>query len=261
MGADYMDYILADDTVIPPEHRRFYSEKIAYLPDCYQANDGKRPVSTRRPSRAEAGLPQSAFVFACFNSSYKITPALFDIWMRLLHAVDGSVLWLFKDNEAAAANLKREAEARNIASNRLVFAPRMELQDHLARQPLADIFLDTLPCTAHTTASDALWVGLPVLTVLGNTFAGRVAASLLRALDLPELIAQSLGDYETIALKLAREPELLTGLRERLSTNRATSALFDTARATRNLESAFTTMWERYQRGEGPADFSMAREA
>ena len=259
MGADYMDYILADETLIPPEHRAFYSEKIAYLPGCYQANDAKRPVSPRKPSRAEAGLPETGFVFASFNNSYKITPAMFDIWMRLLHAVDGSVLWLFKDNEAAAANLKREAEARNISASRLIFAPRMELQDHLARQPLADLFLDTVPCTAHTTASDALWVGLPVLTVLGSTFAGRVAASLLRALDLPELIVPSLPDYETVALKLARDPALLAGLRERLSKNRGTSALFDTARATRNLELAFTAMWQRYQRGEKPADFSADR--
>jgi protein O-GlcNAc transferase len=256
MGAAYMDYILADDIVIPPEHRPFYSEAIAYLPGCYQANDAKRSVA-RQPSRAEAGLPDKGFVFACFNNNYKITPALFDIWARLLHAVDDSVLWLFKDNEAAAANLKREAAARNIAPGRLVFAPRMDLPGHLARQALADLFLDTSPCTAHTTASDALWVGLPVLTILGNSFAGRVAASLLTALDLPELVAQSLDDYETRALELARDPARLAGLRERLSTNRGTSGLFDTERATRNLESAFVAMWERYQRGERPADISV----
>ena len=261
MGADYMDYILADEIVIPPEHRLYYSEKIVHLSGCYQANDSKRHVSERRPSRAEAGLPETGFVFACFNNSYKITPAMFDIWMRLLLAVDGSVLWLFEDNAIAATNLKREAEARNIPASRLVFAPRMNLEHHLARQPLADLFLDTLPCTAHTTASDALWVGLPVLTVVGTTFAGRVAASLLHALDLPELIAPSLAEYEALALGLARDPAMLAGLRERLSRSRESSALFDTARFTRNLEEAFTAMWERYRRSERPADFFIAREA
>jgi predicted O-linked N-acetylglucosamine transferase (SPINDLY family) len=261
MGADYMDYILADEIVIPPEHRRYYSEKIVYLPDCYQANDSKRGVSVRSLTRTEAGLPKTGFVFACFNNSYKITPAVFDIWMRLLHGVNGSVLWLFEDNVTAAANLKREAEARNIPSSRLVFAPRMNLEDHLARQSLADLFLDTLPCNAHTTASDALWVDLPVLTILGTTFAGKVAASLLHALGLPELIASSLAEYEALALRLARDPTLMAGLRERLSRSRETSALFDTARFTRNLEAAFTAMWERYQRGERPGDFSVAREA
>jgi protein O-GlcNAc transferase len=261
MGADYMDYILADEILIPSEDRGFYSEKIVHLPGCYQANDSKRPVSARRPSRVEAGLPETGFVFACFNNSYKITPAIFDIWMRLLHAVDGSVLWLFEDNAAASTNLKREAQARNISPSRLVFAPRMKLEDHLARQSLADLFLDTLPCAAHTTASDALWVGLPVLTVLGSTFAGRVAASLLHALDLPELIAPTLGEYETLALRLARDPRMLAGLKDRLLKSRDSSALFDTAQFTRNLEAAFTTLWERYRRGDPPAELSMAREA
>ena len=255
MGAEYMDYILADATLIPPEHRKYYSEKIVHLPGCYQANDSKRPVSARTPSRSEAGLPETGFVFACFNNSYKITPAILDIWMRLLHAVDGSVLWLFEDNPAAAANLKREAQMRNISENRLVFAPRLKLEDHLARQTLADLFLDTSPCAAHTTASDALWVGLPVLTVLGSTFAGRVAASLLHALDLPELVAPSLGEYETLALTLARERGMLAGLRERLSRNRESSSLFDTAQFTRGLEAAYAGMWQRYRRGEAPADF------
>ena len=259
MGADYMDYIIADDVVIPLAHRRHYSENIVYLPDSYQANDAKRRVSARTPARAEAGLPQDGFVFACFNNSYKITPTMFDIWMRLLHAVEGSVLWLLEDNKTAVAHLKREAQARGVSAGRLVFAPRMSPEDHLARQNLADLFLDTLPCTAHTTASDALWVGLPVLTVLGATFAGRVAASLLGAMDLPELIAPSLAEYETLALKLARDPAILAALKEKLAKNRETTALFDTARFTRNLEAAFAAMWERYQRGELPADFAVAQ--
>ena len=205
-------------------------------------------------------MPESGFVFACFNNSYKITPALFDIWMRLLSQIEGSVLWLLEDTAIATANLKREAEARGVLASRLVFAPRMSAENHLARQGLADIFLDTLPCNAHTTASDALFVGLPVLTVLGSTFAGRVAASLLRSMDLPELIAPSLAEYENLALRLACEPALLAALREKLKRNRETAPLFDTARFTRNLEAAYIQMWERTQLGEPPADISIPRQ-
>ncbi len=258
MGAGYMDYILADRIVIPPEHQSFYAEKIVYLPDSYQANDAARAVAERDPSRAEAGLPDSGFVFASFNNSYKITPPVFDVWMRLLHANDGSVLWLLKDNETATANLKREAEARGVEPQRLIFAPRVDVGIHLARQRLADLFLDTLPCTAHTTASDALWVGLPVLTVLGTSFAGRVAASLLNAIGLPEMVTSSLAAYEAAALSLARDSATLSRLKAKLKDNRHTHALFDTARFTRNLEAAFEAMWNRSRRGEPPADLEIA---
>ncbi len=258
MGAGYMDYILADRIVIPPEHQSSYAEKIVYLPDSYQANDAARAVAERDRSRAEAGLPDSGFVFASFNNSYKITPPVFDVWMRLLHANDGSVLWLLKDNETATANLKREAEARGVEPQRLIFAPRVDVGAHLARQRLADLFLDTLPCTAHTTASDALWVGLPVLTVLGTSFAGRVAASLLNAIGLPELVTSSLAAYEAAALSLARDSTALSRLKAKLKDNRHTHALFDTARFTRNLEAAFEAMWNRSRRGEPPAGLEIA---
>jgi predicted O-linked N-acetylglucosamine transferase (SPINDLY family) len=258
MGADYIDYIFADETVIPPEHQTFYSEKIVYLPDSYQANDSRRQMAEHTPSRAEAGLPDSGFVFASFNNSYKITPPVFDVWMRLLRATDGSVLWLLQDNGTATANLKREAQARGVESHRLIFAPRVNVEAHLARQRLADLFLDTLPCTAHTTASDALWVGLPVLTVLGTTFAGRVAASLLNAIGLAEMVAPSLAAYEALALSLARDSTALARVKATLEENRHTHALFDTARFTRNLETAFETILSRCQRGESPAALTVA---
>jgi predicted O-linked N-acetylglucosamine transferase (SPINDLY family) len=258
MGAAYMDYIVADEMVIPPEQQRHYSEKVVYLPDCYQANDSKRRIAQRTPARSEARLPDGAFVFCSFNASFKITPAIFDIWMRLVAAVDGSVLWLLEDNEAATANLKREAEARGVSPDRLVFAPRVSVEDHLARHRLADLFLDTLPCAAHTTASDALWAGLPLLTAPGGTFAGRVAASALRAVGMGELIAPSLEAYESLALALARDPARLSSIRAKLARNRDTQPLFDTARFTRNLEAAYATMWERYRSGLPPASFGVA---
>jgi predicted O-linked N-acetylglucosamine transferase (SPINDLY family) len=258
MGADYMDYIVADETVIPRDHEGFYSEKVVYLPDTYQANDSRRRIAECNPTRSEMGLPEDAFVFCSFKNSYKITPAIFDIWMRLLKEVEGSVLWLFEDNPDASANLKDEARARGINPARLIFAARVDAAAHLARQRLADLFLDTLPCTAHTTASDALWVGLPVLTILGSTFAGRVAASLLRAIGMPELIGPSLQAYEELALHLARDKQALADIRAKLAGNRSTHPLFDTARFTRHLETAYTMAWERYQRGERPAGFAVA---
>jgi len=257
MGADYIDYILADPIVIPPEQQTFFSEKVVYLPETYQANDSQRRISERAPARKEAGLPQDGFVFCSFNNSFKITPAMFDVWMRLLQAVEGSVLWLLEDNATAVANLQREAEARGVDDSRLLFAARQSPENHLARQSLADLFLDTLPCNAHTTASDALWAGLPLITCIGSSFAGRVAASLLHAIGLPELIAPSLECYEAMALRFARDPAALAQVREKLAENRETHALFDTVRFTRNLEGAFTEMWERYQRGE-PAGFAVA---
>jgi predicted O-linked N-acetylglucosamine transferase (SPINDLY family) len=259
MGAGYIDYLIADPTLIPPEQRRHYAEKIVYLPDCYQVNDAKRMIAGKNFTRNECGLPEKGFVFCCFNNSYKIAPALFDIWMRLLNEVEGSVLWLLEDNASATKNLRAEAQSRGVAPERLVFAKRIDLPRHLARHRAADLFLDTLPYNAHTTASDALWAGLPVLTCLGETFAGRVAASLLHAIGLPELISRDLGAYEARALELAANPEKLQLLRERLSENRLTQALFDTARFTRHIESAYAAMWERHRAGFPPEHIHVER--
>jgi predicted O-linked N-acetylglucosamine transferase (SPINDLY family) len=259
MAAEYYDYVIADPIVIPDEHRPFFTEQIAYLPDTYQCNDSKRAIAPRAPTRAELGLPENSFVFCCFNNNQKILPEMFDIWMRLLRQTDNSVLWLLQDNLAVVRNLSREASARGVAPERLVFAKRCMPPEHLARQRLADLFLDTLPYNAHTTCSDALWVGLPVLTVLGGCFAGRVAASLLSALGVPELIARSLEEYEALALKLARDRTALNAIREKIARHRDTHPLFDTVRFTRNLEAAYVTMWERHQRGERPQTFAIPR--
>jgi predicted O-linked N-acetylglucosamine transferase (SPINDLY family) len=256
MGADFMDYILADRTVIPERQQGDYAEKVVCLPDSFQPNDDARRIAERTPTRAEAGLPERGFVYCSFNNNYKITPAVFDIWMRLLRKIEGSVLWLRHSSTATADNLRREAGARGIDASRIVFAGQTKrLEDHLARHRLADLFLDTLPYNAHTTASDALWAGLPVVTCLGTTYAGRVAASLLHAVGLPELITQSLEDYEALALRLAMETDTLSAIKAKLARNRATHPLFDTDRYRRHLESAYATMWERYQRGEPPAAF------
>jgi predicted O-linked N-acetylglucosamine transferase (SPINDLY family) len=210
------------------------------------------------PSRAQAGLPEEGFVLCCFNNAYKITPDVFDVWTRLLRQIEGSVLWLPSMHAAGVANLRREAQARGVAADRLVFAPKVARnEEHLARIRLADLFVDTTCYNAHVTAADALWAGVPVLTCSGATFASRVAGSLLGAVGLPELITPSLSDYELLALKLARDPALLSSLRERLARNRATFPLFDTARFARHVEAAYTTMLERRQRGEPPRGFAV----
>jgi len=258
MAADYIDYLIADRIVIPKDEQVHYSEKIVTLPDAYQCNDSKRPISERTPARTEMGLPDSGFVFCCFNATYKITPAIFDIWMRLLREVEGSVFWLFESNASAARNLRKEAQARGVAPERLVFATRVKLEDHLARHRLADLWLDTLPYNGHTTASDALWAGLPVLTCTGTTFAGRVATSLLHAVGLPEMTTRSLAEYEALALKLARDADALAAIKAKLARNRESYPLFDTARFCGHLEAAFTTMWERSMRGEPPSSFEVA---
>jgi protein O-GlcNAc transferase len=260
MGAGYIDYLIADATLIPPEQRQHYAEKIVTLPDCYQVNDAKRVIAGKHFTRSACGLPETGFVFCCFNNSYKIAPEFFDIWMRLLKAVGGSVLWLLEDNASATKHLRAEAQARGIAPERLVFAERMELPEHLARHRAADLFLDTLPYNAHTTASDALWAGLPVLTCLGETFPGRVAASLLHAIGLPQLISRDLAAYEAQAFELAANPEELRLLREKLSENRLTQPLFDTARFARHIESAYSAMWERNQAGLPPEHKHVERE-
>lgn len=257
LGADYIDYIIADPQVIPPDHAAFYDEKVVYLPDTYQVNDSKRSIAERAPTRAEAGLPETGFVFCCFNNNYKMTPDIYEIWMRLLIKVAGSVLWLLEDNVAASRNLRREAEQRGLAPERVVFAPRIKVDEHLSRHRLADLFLDTLPYNAHTTASDALWAGLPVLTCMGGTFPGRVAASLLNAVGLPELITHSLENYESLALELATTPAVMLDIRAKLARNRMTHPLFNTDRFRRHIESAYVTMWDRYQHGELPASFAV----
>ncbi|MCZ6636933.1 MAG: tetratricopeptide repeat protein [Alphaproteobacteria bacterium] len=257
VGADYMDYILADRWVIPEDHQRYYSENVVYLPDTYQANDSKRPIAEQMPGRTELGLPETGFVFCSFNANYKITPPVFDIWMRLLTNVEGSVLWLLESNAAAARNLRHEAETRGVAPERLVFAPHMDHADHLARHRLADLFLDTLPFNAHTTTSDALWAGLPVVTCLGTTFAGRVAGSLLNAVGLPELITNSLEEYQELALELTRDKDLLDAIKSKLARNRLTHPLFDTDRMRRHVEAAYEAMWRRHQLGEPPAGFTV----
>ena len=257
-GADFVDYIIVDPFVVPMDQQPFFTEQLVQLPDCYQCNDDKRAISDHIPSRAECGLPDDGFVFCCFNNAYKITPDLFDIWMRLLGAVPGSVFWLLDDNLWQKRNLAREAAARGIAPERIVFAPKLPAPDHLARHRLADLFLDTLPYNAHTTASDALWAGLPLVTCSGDTFASRVAGSLLRAIGLPELVTRSLTEYEAMALRLACDGDRLAALRARLARNKWTHPLFDTGRFARNIEAAYWQMWEAWRSGRPPAAFSVS---
>jgi predicted O-linked N-acetylglucosamine transferase (SPINDLY family) len=247
MGADYIDYIIADKTLIPLDAQSSYTEKVAYLPNSYQANDRKRLISDRQFTRAELGLPENACIFACFNNNYKITPLVFDSWVKILSLVEGSVLWLLADNPTAKNNLIKEATARGLDSCRLIFAERMPLPEHLARHRQADLFLDTLPYNAHTTCSDALWAGLPVLTLMGSTFPGRVGASLLKAIDLPELITNTQEEYEAMAIELAINPQKLRDIKLKLARNRLTTPLFDTPLFTKNLETIYTKMMERYQ--------------
>lgn len=252
LGAPYIDYVVADPIVIPDAQRPFFTEKVVHLPHSYQANDNRRAISDRVFTRADLGLPQDGFVFCCFNNNYKITPQTFTGWMRILQRVPGSVLWLIEDNPLPAANLKQQASALGVDPSRLVFAARIEPDQHLARHRCADLFLDTLPYNAHTTASDALWAGLPVLTCTGGTFAGRVAASLLQNVGLPELVTSSQDDYERLAVELATEPDRLNALRQQLAANRLTTPLYDTARFTRHLEQAYAAMHARRKAGQQP---------
>jgi len=254
MGADFIDYIIVDGFLAPPDQQPFYSEKLVQLPHCYQPSDPARPA-VPPASRAACGLPEDGVVFCCFNHSYKLTPAIFDIWMRLLHAVPGSVLWLLEANAAVPGNLRREAAARGVAAERLVFARRVPIPDYLARLAAADLFLDTFPYNAGATANDALWAGLPVLTCSGDSYVGRMAGSLLHAIGLSELVTGSPAEYEALAITLAREPVRLTELRRRLEDNRARLPLFDMARYTRDIEAAYAGMWERWRSGQTPASF------
>ena len=257
VGADFLDYIVADQTVLPFDQQSFYSEKIVHVPDCYQVNDRKRVVPAGRLSRADAGLPPQGFVFCCFNNNYKIREPVFDVWMRLLKSEPASVLWLLSDNINARDNLRREAAARAVDPVRLIFAERCGQVEHLARHHLADLFLDTPGCNAHTTASDALWMGLPVLTCIGSSFAGRVAASLLKAVGLADLVTRTFDEYEALARKLAREPALLADIRQRLDNNRLKYPLFDTERSARHIERAYEAMLEIHRQGREPQSFSV----
>jgi protein O-GlcNAc transferase len=257
LGATWYDYVLADPIVLPFEQQKYYTEKIVHLPDCYQVNDTLRPISADTPSRHEMGLPDVGFVFCSFNNLTKITPPIFDIWMRLLGQVEGSVLWLLGDDLSAQENLRKEAAARGVDPDRLVFAVRVKLDLHLARHRLADLFLDTLPYNAHTTASDALWAGLPLVTTPGECFSSRVAASLLYAIGLPELIATNLEEYELMALNLATDPHRLAEARKKLQHNRLSTPLFDTQRYRRHIEAAYSTMWKRWQAGDAPRGFAV----
>jgi protein O-GlcNAc transferase len=257
-GADFIDYILADPFVLPLDQQPFFAETIVHLPDCYHPNDTTRVLSAV-PARTEVGLPEGAFVFCCFNQSHKIAAASFDVWMRLLARIENSVLWLSHMNDAAMDNLHRAASVRGIDPGRVIFASRLDrIEDHLARHGQADLFLDTLPYNAHSTAIDALWAGLPIVTCAGSAFPGRVGASLLNAVGLPELVSASLEDYEPLAAKLASDAPLLQGIRRRLAESRATQPLFDMDRLCRHIEAAYLTMWDIHARGERPRHFAVA---
>jgi predicted O-linked N-acetylglucosamine transferase (SPINDLY family) len=260
MGADYIDYIIADPVLIPDELRGFYTEKIAYLPNSYQPNDRKRIVSDRIFSRAELGLPETAFVYCCFNQNYKITPDVFALWMRILAQAPDSVLWLLEDSPFVVTNLRLTARKYGIDPERLIFAKRMPLADHLARHRYADLFIDTMPYNAHTTASDALWAGLPLLTRTGQSFASRVAASLLLATGLPELVVQTAEDYEKLALTYYKDREALKALKAKLDMNRNTSPLFDSERYVKNLEQLYIQMIKRQRAGLTPDHINVSDE-
>jgi len=257
MGAPWLDYLIADKTVLPESETPHYAEQIAWLPGAYQPTDNRAQIAPT-PTRVQQGLPEGAFVFMAYNVAGKISPAIFDVWMRIMKRTPGSVLWLPAGEGAASANLQHEAQARGIDPARLVFAPRTPARAaHVARHRLADLFLDTLPFNAHSTASDALWAGLPVITCRGTTFPGRVCASLLTAAGLPELVTETLADYEDLAVALASDPMRLSALRRRVTDEVHVSPLFDTARYTRNLEAAFREMYAISQAGEPPRSFAV----
>jgi predicted O-linked N-acetylglucosamine transferase (SPINDLY family) len=257
MCAPYMDYILADATIIPSHEQLHYSEKIIYLPS-YQANDSKRRICDRRFTRQDLGLPPEGFVFACFNANYKITPTTFSVWMRILRRVPSSALFLYAGDQLAETNIRKEAERRSIDPHRIVFGEKLPFEEYLARFRAMDLFLDTLPYNAGTTASDALWAGLPVITCMGRAFAGRVAGSVLTAINLPELITSTAAHYEELAVKLATDPSMLASVREKLAVNRLAAPLFNTVQFTRNLENAYITVMDRYDRQLPPEHIYVA---
>jgi predicted O-linked N-acetylglucosamine transferase (SPINDLY family) len=246
LGADCIDYIIADKVLIPQKNQKDYSEKIIYLPHCYQVNDSNKKISDKVFTKKELGLPEDGFVFCCFNQSYKITPYVFDIWMRLMKRIDGSILWLIKDSDIGVNNLKKEAQKRGVEPDRIIFADKMSNDEHLARHRLADLFIDTFPYTAHTTCSDALWSSLPVVTRIGQSFASRVSASLLTAIGLSELITKTEKEYEELTFKIANNKSLLNEIKKKLTKNKPIKSLFNTKLFTKNIESAFVIMHERY---------------
>jgi protein O-GlcNAc transferase len=256
LGCEDADYLIADEFLIPREEQRHFLEKIVYLPGTYQPNDRRRSLGTK-PSRAECGLPENAFVWCCFNNAYKFNPHLFDIWCRLLAEVPDSVFWLIPGARETEKNLQSEAAARGIDPKRLIFATSLPNEDHLARVANADLCLDTAPVNGATTTSDALWAGVPVLTCAGRSFVSRMAGSLLSGLGLPELITQTYPEYEQLALSLAREPQRLKSLRSKVQERRAKARLFDTDLTRRHLESAYLQMWDFQQRGTPPEGFSV----
>ncbi len=260
MGADFIDYVIADEIALPFDQQPYFAEKIVHLPGCFLVTDDRQGIASHMPSREEVGLPPDGFVFCSFNNSYKLAKPVFEVWMRLLDAVPGSVLWLAESNPDMAVNMRREAQCRGITPERFVFAPRVPLPQHLARQRLAGLFLDTVPYNAGATGVAALWAGLPVLTMLGQTFVGHMAASMMHAVGLPELITHSLEDYEVLALKLAHDPGLLSGIRQKLQNNLRVSPLFDTDRFRRQLEQAYGTMVDIQRQGQHPRSFSVEPE-
>ena len=251
-GAKCFDYIIADKTLIPKKNQKYYSEKVIYMPDTYQVNDSTKKISDKVFTRENLGLPKEGFVFCCFNQNSKLNPEIFDIWMNLLKTINNSVLWILPQNETAAKNLQKEASMRNVNPERIIFAKRMNMPDHLARHKVADLFIDTFPYTAHTTASDALWAGLPVLTRIGESFASRVAASLLNAINLPEMVTYTKKEYENKAIELANNPSLLKEIKNKLNKNRHTKPLFNTKLFTNNLEMAYLKIYSKYIHNKKP---------
>jgi protein O-GlcNAc transferase len=257
MGAEFMDYVIADKIALPFDQQSYYNKRIVHLPNCFLASDNRLKPAPFTPSRQDVGLPADGFVFCSFNNSYKLGRPIFELWMRLLRAVEGSVLWLLQTNPEMVVNLRREARRCGIDPGRIIFARHIALPEHLARQRLADLFLDTTPYNAGATAAFALWAGLPVLTVIGKTFVGRMAASMLHAVGLPELVTESLADYEALALKIAREPAFCAALKDKLAHNLETCPFFDTERFARNIEAAYRTMWQAYRKARPPAQFTV----
>ena len=245
-GTNSIDYIIADKILIPKENQKFFSEKIIYLPNTYQPNDFTKKISKKIFKREEVGLPKDSFVFCCFCQNYKITPNIFDIWMKVLKKIEGSVLWLIKDSNEGVKNLKKEAEKRGVNPDKIIFAENMPISEHLARHKMADLFIDTFPCNAHTTCSDALWSGLPVITLMGQSFASRVSGSLLNAVDLNELITTTEKDYEDLIINVAKDSKKLKIIKNKLKNNRITQPLFNTKIYTNKIESAYKKIYEKY---------------
>jgi predicted O-linked N-acetylglucosamine transferase (SPINDLY family) len=253
-GAGYLDYFIGDRATISNDDLEHFSEKIIFMPNSFQVNPSQRLMGLRDSTRAAHGLPESAFVFCCFNNNWKVTPDIFKLWARILNGAEGSVLWVQNPGKIPLENLSKAFESAGIGASRVIFAAKLpNLSDHLDRYRLADLFLDTAPYGAHTTASDALWAGLPVLTRPGKSFASRVASSLLHAIGLPELIAETAESYEALAIALARNPEKISALKVKLATNRFTHPLFNTALFAQRIESAYAAVYERYQ-NELPID-------